>query len=635
MWRARSATTPVRRLPPAVPPETRPRVRPPVPRPEYPRPQLVRDEWASLNGEWEFVFDDGDLGLREGWQDGRTLVGKPGRITVPFPYQSRMSGVDDKTIHEVVWYARSFTLPESWGLGPGRAVLLHFGAVDYRTTVWVNGQEVGHNRGGHVPFWFDIAPYLSEGENRLTMRVEDRQDPHQPRGKQSSSGVPRGIDYYCTTGIWQTVWLEPVRAVRIDHLRIDPDAAGDAVEVVVHLHAPSAGWTLLAEVLETVEGEAVVARTEERAAGAVARLRLSVPSARRWSPESPHLYGLRVQLLEPVRDGGTHCPLDEVKSYFGLRSVRLEGGRYVLNGAPVYLAMVMDQGYWPDGYLAAPSDAALRADVEWAKRLGFNGARKHQKIEDPRWLYWCDRLGLLVWEEMPSARTWSPEAEEALLAEWRRAVVRDRNHPCVITWVPLNESMGLPGLADDHPGQYAYVERVVAATREADPTRPVIDNDGWEHTDVGDVCAVHDYTPTAEGLRERYRERLAGGPLPAVLWNGVQRLFLRDARYRGQPIVLSEVGGFLAIPPEVPSERRDVLYSLYAAYSHPEELLARYADLVAGIRALPFVAGFCYTQLTDIELELNGLLTYDRRPKIDPTRVAAIHRSVGGAGAAA
>ena len=601
------------------------------PRPEYPRPQLVRPDWLNLNGAWEFCFDDADAGRGDGWGDGRPLNGAPGRITVPFPYQSALSGVGDTAVHEVVWYARTFTLPQGWRSGPDSALLLHFGALDYRATVWVNGREVGHNRGGHVPFAFDVAPYVQEGANRLTVRAEDRQDPHQPRGKQASNGVPRGIDYFCTTGIWQTVWLEPVPAVRIESLRLIPDADAGVLEVEVHLHAPSTGWHLEAEALESADGGPVVARAAGRAAGAVARLRLAIPDARRWSPAAPHLYGLRVRLLE--RAGGTMRVLDEVTSYFGLRSLRLEGGRYVLNGAPLFLAMVMDQGYWPDGYLAAPSDAALRADVAWAKRLGFNGARKHQKVEDPRWLYWCDRLGLLVWAEMPNARAWSPEAEEALLAEWLRAVARDRNHPCVITWVPLNESMGFPGLVEEHPGQYAYVERLVAATREADPTRPVVDNDGWEHTDVTDVCAVHDYAPGAAALGERYRETVAGGPLPAVLWNGVQRLFLRAARYRGQPVVLSEVGGFLAVPPDVPPEQRDGLYALYAAYAGPEELLARYADLAAGIRALPFVAGFCYTQLTDIELELNGLLTYDRQPKLDPERVAALNRRFWAAGA--
>jgi beta-galactosidase/beta-glucuronidase len=583
---------------------------PEIPRPEYPRPQLVRRDWLNLNGAWEFCFDDADCGVANGWSDGRPL---DERIIVPFPYQSELSGINDKGVHEITWYARSFAVPPEWRAGD---LLLHFGAVDYQTTVWVNGREVGHNRGGHVPSSFNVAPYLREGENRLTLRVADLQDPHQPRGKQSSSGTPHGIDYYCSTGIWQTVWLEPVPPIRIDELTITtPDE--DAIELCVYLHAPSTGWGLEAEARE---GDAVVARAASETAGAVARFRLVIPDAKRWSPDAPHLYDLRVRLLE---QGAVR---DEVASYAGLRSIRLQDGQVLLDGRPITLAMVLDQGYWPESYLAAPSDEALRADVEWTKRFGFNGARKHQKIEDPRWLYWCDRLGLLVWAEMPNARAWSPEAEEDLLAEWERAVRRDNNHPCIITWVPVNESMGFPGLQEGHPGQFSFLERIVAATRRLDPHRPVIDNDGWEHTDVTDLCAIHDYTPTTAGLRERYRETLQGGPLPPTVWYGNKSLFVPGSRYRGQPVVLSEVGGFLSLPPDLPEAKRDRLYTFYAAFRTSEELLEKYRDLMQGLAELPFLAGFCYTQLTDIEQELNGLLTYDRQPKVDPERIAEIHR---------
>jgi hypothetical protein len=288
--------------------------------------------------------------------------------------------------------------------------------------------------------------------------------------------------------------------------------------------------------------------------------------------------------------------------------------------------MVLDQGYWPESYLAAPSDDALRRDVEWIKRFGFNGARKHQKIEDPRWLYWCDRLGLLVWEEMPNAREWSSQAEERLAAEWKRAIHRDYNHPCIISWVPVNESMGFPKLRQNHPGQYAFIERMVAMTRELDAGRPVIDNDGWEHTDITDICAIHDYTPTAALLRERYQDASGGGALPAHVWLANKPLFVLGSRYRGQPTILSEVGGFLMIPPDVPPEKRDLLYRFYGSVHDPEELLAKYRDLMEGILSLRFVAGFCYTQLTDIEQEINGLLTYDRRAKVPPEEIAEIHR---------
>ena len=576
----------------------------------YPRPQFVRREWISLNGDWEFAFDDTAQGRDQGWSDGRKL---DRRIVVPFPYQCERSGINDKSIHETVWYARDFTVPEQW---EGRDVLLHFGAVDYRTIVWVNGHEVGHNRGGHVPFWFNIRPYLQERTNRLTLLVEDRQDPYQPRGKQAPSGRPQGIDYYCTTGIWQTVWLEPVSPIRIGELRITPHPDDGTLELMIYLHAPATGWRLDAEALD---GDGVVARAEGEATFAATRFELKIEDAKLWSPESPHLYGLRVRLFDQDE------LLDEVESYAGLRSIKISDGRVLLNDTETFLVMVLDQGYWPQSYLAAPSDEALRRDVELTKQLGFNAARKHQKIEDPRWLYWCDRLGLLVWGEMANARAWSPEAEERLLAEWERAIRRDYNHPCIITWVPVNESMGFPGLEESHPGQSAFLERIVDATRRLDGTRPVIDNDGWEHTNVTDICAIHDYTPTRRELRERYAETLAGGALPKGVWYKNKPLFVLGSRYRGQPIMLTEVGGFLNLPAGIAPEARDRLYDFYASIDTADELLAKYRDLMEGLASLPFLAGFCYTQLTDIEQELNGLLNYDRTPKLPLEHVAAIH----------
>ena len=580
-----------------------------IPRPEYPRPHFARSLWFNLNGEWEFAFDDKEEGLRLGWFDGRKL---PQTIIVPFAYQTPLSGINDKSIHEVVWYARSFELPDEFYK---RDLLLNFGAVDYACTVWINGQEVGHNRGGHVPFQFDIAPYLKSGQNRLTVRVADRQDPEQPRGKQSFTGLPEGIDYYCTTGIWQTVWLEPVPPIRIEELRINTDAKKNLIELTVFLHAPSAAWRVEVEVLE--DGKRV-ANGDDQTAVATGRVAITIPYAKLWSPESPHLYDLQVRLYDGEK------LLDEVASYVGMRGIELRQGKILINGKPTYLKMVLDQGFWPDGLLTAPSDEALQADIGWTKLFGYNGARKHQKIEDPRWLYWCDRLGLLVWEEMPNAREWSSKAEDLLSAEWQDALRRDFNHPCIICWVPVNESMGFPGLSQEHAGQYAFIERMVRVTRRLDSTRPVIDNDGWEHTDITDICAIHDYTPTAEKLSVRYEETLKHGELPPKVWVD-KPLFARGSRYRGQPIVLSEVGGFLTIPTDIPPEKRDLLYRFYASFEKPEELLEKYRDLMRGIASLKFLAGFCYTQLTDIEQEINGLMTYDRRPKVPVEEIAEIH----------
>lgn len=541
----------------------------------------------------------------------------PGRIIVPFAYQTELSGINDKTVHEVVWYARTLELPSDYYQ---RDLLLNFGAVDYACTVWINGNEVGHNRGGHVPFQFDISPYLQSGSNRLTVRVEDRQDRTQPRGKQSSTGLPQEIDYYCTTGIWQTVWLEPVPAVRIEEISTITHARRNIIELTVFLHAPSAPWRIEVEVLE--EGRRI-AIGDDQTAVATGRMALTIPYAKLWSPEHPHLYDLRIRLFD-----GDEL-LDEVGSYVGMRGIELRDSKLLLNGDPTYLKMILDQGYWRQGHLTAPTDEALQTDIGWIKLLGFNGVRKHQKIEDPRWLYWCDRLGLLVWEEMPNAREWSPAAEDALSAEWQVAVRRDKNHPCIVAWVPVNESMGFPDLNREHAGQYAFIERMVRVTRRLDSTRPVIDNDGWEHTDIADICAIHDYT-TPSRLRERYRETLETGNLPAKVWIGEKPLFARGSVYRGQPIVLSEVGGFLAIPSDIPPEKRDVLYQFYDSFQDSAELLSKYRELIEGIASLKFLAGFCYTQLTDIEQELNGLLTYDRRPKIPPEGVAAIHRDFPG-----
>lgn len=493
----------------------------------HPRPQLTRPRWSSLDGTWEFAFDDADAGRTEGWHDGRAL---PQTIEVPFPYQSERSGIGTKDVHEIVWYARSFDVPDGWRDGE---LLLHFGAVDYSTEVWINGRLAGRNRGGHVSFSFNIAPFLKEAGNRITLRVEDRQDPCQPRGKQSSSGTPVRIYYWCTTGIWQSVWLEPVPALRIDALRMPVTSPDGRLSVEVRLHAPSSGWTVELDVLDDAGIKVGFAQVETQQA--VITLDARIDAARPWSPDDPYLYDLRVRLLDEGR------LLDEVSSYCGLRRYEAKDGQFHLNGQRTFMLMVLDQGYWPDTNIAAPSQQALKDDVEWIKRLGFNAVRKHQKIEDERWLYWCDRLGLLVWEEMPNARSWSLDAEEALLAEWERAIVRDAGHPSIVAWVPLVESFGFQAL-HRHPGQQAFIEKLVLRTRQLDPTRLVVDNDGWEHTNLTDVCSIHDYTQPGEKLLARYADTIATGQPPLKGWYKDKPLFLPGGQWRGQPIVLSEVG---------------------------------------------------------------------------------------------
>lgn len=579
-----------------------------LPDPNHPRPTMTRAAWRDLSGEWEFAFDDRRMGLRRSWfRQPRLSL----RIQVPFAYQVLLSGIGDRAIHEVVWYALDFdpTTDER-----ADDLLLHFGAVDYEATVWLNGREIGGNRGGNVPFSFDIKPYLRDGVNRLVLRVVDGQSKEQPRGKQNATGVPKGCDYYCTTGIWQRVWLEPVPARRFDSLTIVPRLDPDRLEVEVRLHAHASDYRIEVESDGGVESFATQG-------AATARLTLAIPDGQRWTPEVPTLHGLKFRLYEGDER------LDEVHAYAGVREVSVRGDRFLLNGEPLFLKTVLDQGYWPDGGLTPPDGEAVRRDVELTKAMGFNGARKHQKVEDPRWLAHCDRLGLLVWGEMANARSWSFAAEEAFAAEWERAVRRDVNHPCVVTWVPINESWGVPHLGKPHGPQYAFLERLVTLTRRLDPTRPVVDNDGWEHTDVGDIAAIHDYTPSGDGLRARW----GGGAFPDRVW-GKGRLahYVGDARYRGQPIVLSEVGGFLLVPAGKQITDMDPLYTVYGSHRTPEELLAKYRDIMRAIADVG-VAGFCYTQLTDIEQEINGLLQEDRTPKVPPEAIRAIHEECFGA----
>jgi beta-galactosidase/beta-glucuronidase len=342
---------------------------------------------------------------------------------------------------------------------------------------------------------------------------------------------------------------------------------------------------------------------------------LELGKADLWSPERPNLYDLDLEL----HAGGE--TVDTVRSYFGMRQLRVEGNAVLLNNRPYFQRLVLDQGYYPEGLLAAPADDALRADVEWAKRFGFNGVRKHQKVEDPRFLYWCDRLGLLVWGEMANAYEYTPAAEAALVDEWQRVVQRDYNHPSLVVWVPFNESWGVPSLRQD-PAQVAFVRRVVGLTRRLDPTRLVVDNDGWEHTEATDLCTVHDYTPDGEAFYERYRA--AGAGLPPA-WDR-HPIYLDEAAADGKPLLFTEVGGYLVPPPGVPAGDRDPIYRAYGNVGSGGELLERYRGLMGGIARLGHAAGFCYTQLTDVEQEMNGLLTFDRQPKVDPRAVAAVHR---------
>ena len=573
-----------------------------IPRPEYPRPDLRRAAWRNLNGRWDFAPDERDPSAAQGWPGEACRAMS---IVVPFPVESRLSGIGDPRPHPVVWYRRSFPAARPRA---GERLLLHLGAVDYEATLWLNGRELGSHRGGYTPFSFDITEVVRDGDNTLLVRVIDTLSPDQPRGKQYWRETPAGIWYDRTTGIWQTVWLETVPATHIRRLRLTPDLPGGMLQVEAEIDGDAGSFALQAVALDIGQE---VARAESGRGEHTLVLR--IPEPRPWSPESPHLYDLQVSLLAGEQ------VIDRVDSYFGLRSVERQGRNILLNGRPYYQRLVLDQGYWPEGQYTAPSDGALRADCLWIRQYGYNGARKHQKIEDPRWLYWCDRLGLLVWGEMPGCGLYhySPQVMENVRHEWPQVIARDYNHPCIVTWVPFNESWGIWGIRE-RPDVQEGVSGVVDMTRLLDPTRLVIDNSGWEHVNT-DIADVHSYLRTGEQLHVWWPCYRSG---QTYIVDSGHPFFADDYQYGGEPVIVSEYGG-MALSNFPPPEDKPLQA---CGVDSPDAYLKHYHDLTRAILDMEDVCGFCFTQLTDVEGEVNGVLTYDRRPKVDPAVIATYNQ---------
>ena len=575
-----------------------PIAQPGIPRGEHPRPDFTRADWRTLNGSWEFEFDDADRGLGERWFRRDRPFTK--RIVVPYAFQTRLSGVGDPTFHDIVWYRRKFEIPAAW---QGRRVLLNFGAVDYAATVWVNGEQAATHRGGHTPFGADITDWLKPSDNVVTVRVADPStDRTIPRGKQYWKETSESIFYTRTTGIWQPVWIEAVQPTRITALRMTPDV--DRAQVLVQAATAAAAADRRLRVSLTLRGEPV-AQSESACGARGCSTVLSLDRQELWSPERPTLYDATIELLtgSQVRD--------VVSSYVGLRKVGVHDGRVYLNNAPYYLRLVLDQGYWPESLLTPPSDEAIQYDIKMTKAMGFNGARKHQKVEDPRWLYWADRMGLLVWGEMANAYFYSPEYVSRFVGEWQEAVARDYNHPSIVAWVPLNESWGVPDVLTDAT-QQEHVKSLYRLTRSLDATRLVVDNDGWEHTDATDLMTLHDYARTGQELAAKY-EHLTREPA-RIPRNGREALAY-GYKYNGTPFLLTEFGG-IAFRMGAPQAKNEWGYS--GIEPTQQAFLERLAGLVKAIRDNRAWAGYCYTQLTDVEQEINGVMTYDRKPKADP-----------------
>ncbi len=587
----------------------------------HPRPQMLRETWQSLNGQWQF-------------SKGRAQAcTSPGAVTwecmieVPFSPETQASGVNDPGFYTAVWYRRTWDQQRP---AKGKRLLLHFEAVDWRATVWVNGQKVCTHEGGYTPFFADITPALREGlTQEVVVCAEDAPaDLSKPRGKQDWKLEPHSIWYPRTTGIWQMVWLETVSTVRLQYLHWSSslDRWDIGIEALIlgggsleaepdHEEKQPAPEPLELSVRLSADDQLLAHDTYAVIAGEVhRRIALSDPGIDDfrnnllWSPASPTLITAEVELR--ASDGTL---LDKVHSYTALRSLATQGDRFLLNGRPLNLRLVLDQGYWPESGLTAPDDAALRRDIELVKQMGFLGVRKHQKIESARFLYWADTMGLLVWEEMPSAYRYTTKSIHRLTREWLEVVERDRSHPCIVAWVPFNESWGVPDLPESS-AQRHYVQALYHLTRALDPSRPVIGNDGWESV-ATDIIGIHDYDDRPSRMGVRYgmndiesrllkRERPGGRLL---------RLSGEDAMCH-QPIMLTEFGGIAFGGTEQTWG--------YSRSETGDQFLERYRALLECVRNLPSLAGFCYTQLTDTYQEVNGLLYADRTPKASIEAIA-------------
>ncbi|MGP4079120.1 glycoside hydrolase family 2 protein [Pseudalkalibacillus sp. R45] len=579
-------------------------------RTEYPRPQFQRDHWINLNGEWNFAFDDQDEGMKNGWFK-KGLPEDAMKIQVPFAYQCEESGIHQFEFHDVVWYERMFTVPEEWH---GQELHLHFGAVDYSSWVYVNGSLVGFHEGGHTSFSFDVTPYLDEhNTNHLVIRVEDpSEDETIPRGKQYWKEQSESIFYTRTTGIWQTVWIEPVHPVHFSSIRWTPDI--DDGSIGLELEVSRLPEKIEAEIQISFTGETVVSDSISLQNAYTKRSfdlrnrftgRSNIHgSGWYWSPEHPNLFDVELVLKKEGYE------IDRVKSYFGMRKVSIENGEVLLNNRPYYQKLVLDQGYFPSGLLTAPSDGDLKKDILLAKDMGFNGARKHQKIEDPLYYYHADTLGFLVWGEMANAAEYSEQAAARLTREWIEAVERDYSHPSLIVWVPINESWGISRVERD-PQQQSHSLAMYHLTKSLDTTRPVLSNEGWEHT-RSDICGIHNYR-LANEIKEAYAtQESAISTFPAN-----RSIYAKGFEYDGKPIMITEYGG---IAYKVSGDGWG-----YSSVQSGEDLIKEYENVTDALFGSPIVKGFCYTQLTDVEQEINGLLTYDRQPKCDLSEIKAIN----------
>ena len=571
-----------------------------LPRAEYPRPQFERQEWINLNGTWDFEFDFGKSGMdRELFKAGSLSQ----EITVPFCPESELSGIGHTDFINCVWYRRDISIPEEWN---GKNIYLNFGAVDYAAEIFIDGILAGRHYGGSSSFSIDLSGHVEAGKiHNLVIRVEDNQrSGEQSVGKQCSTFNSAGWFYTRTTGIWQTVWMEAVDRHGLKRVTMRPDIDQCQLMVMPEFYSES-DCTLEVSVKDngkTVARKSVPCSNHACIVFPLKKMKL-------WSPEDPFLYDMDFH----VKDAGGNV-LDHVKSYAGMRKIHISDGKVYLNNREYFQRLVLDQGFYPDGIWTAPSDEALRHDIELAKAAGFNGARLHQKVFEERYFYWADRLGYLTWGEGPSygMNVNNEIAARNFLSEWLEIVVRDRNHPSLVTWTPFNETW------DSQDGTYPrFVRDIYAETKAADPTRPINDASGDDHV-MTDIWSVHNYEQDGDKLKEQLA--LTEGREPYR--HSYEKEFL--AVYGGQPYILDEFGGIGWMSPE----ERKHSWGYGNLPQTEEEFYSRLDKMVKAVASLEHIAGFCYTQLTDVEQEKNGIYKYDRTEKLDTEKVRHIFMQI-------
>ncbi len=570
-----------------------------IPRPEYPRPQFVRENWINLNGHWSCRFDSGKSGSEQGWQKSE---GFEQPINVPFCPESRLSGVGHTDFIEMMWYHRTIAIPAEWA---GKKLLLHFGSVDYECEIFLDGSPVARHVGGSSPFTVDLTGKAQPGKtHHLVVKVaDDLRGGNQPFGKQAPWFGSRGCSYTRTTGIWQTVWMEGVDPNGLVRCRATPDFDGGSFVFTPDFFTPGRNCKLKTVIF--AEGKPVAETVAACGNGIPFVLKLANPVA--WSPAHPFLYEIVYEVTD--ENGRT---VDRVESYAGLRKIHVEGDRYYLNNEPLFVRFVLDQGFYPDGIWTAPTDEALKRDIELSLGAGFNGARLHQKIFDERFHYWADKLGYLTWAEFPDwgMAFWQHFRKTPAdynrcfrdyFAEWSAVIERDVNHPSIIAWTPFNETTNWLEINEHR----RIIGDVYDLTRRLDPTRPVNGTSGYVHFKT-DLWTVHNYSQNATELVGKLRTSPIYCKEPEV----------ELCAYNGQPYIVDEYGGVKYIP----ADRKPFAANSWGYGEAPAsqaEAFQRIHDLTLALVGMEELSGYCYTQLTDVEQEENGVYCYDRTAKFD------------------